>query len=426
MSNYTTPDKKHYTVAEQESRLPLYLREFYAKRQLDRVTIDGNEIQGYFEYSFSDEKSYIKEPVRSASGTIDNLNSYATFLTPRLVIKYNYMHINDYRKLMQLLNSKNEFVVECYDIVLDKRVKHKMYHATPQMPTIHQRNLEVLGIRDYTIELIGTNTDFSTIDILYYDMNGTLIESATQTVEKGTYEVIGYDYLPPIGYRFEGQWENEQGTIYNNGEAIFINQGLQDNDEAIKLFAKVVPTNEYTLSFAYGNGMPLNTQSAGAVVSIPIKEGETIQSAIARANITLDNGSKFSFPENGTGGQSVLYENEYIVPYEFKGWYWTTEIPKTGEDTKVYSYTTYNKTINSTIFQIYAPKNYKVTFVTNTDQIKYDDQSIAYGSIVPLPALRMSGYTFIGWYTDITLKNAFSGTMPPKDITLYAKWEKNK
>ena len=90
--SYNTPLKRHYTVGEQSDRLPLYLREFYEKRQLDRIKIDGTEIQGYFEYSFFEEKTYIKSPERSSDGSIDNLNSYSSFLTPKLVIKYNYMH----------------------------------------------------------------------------------------------------------------------------------------------------------------------------------------------------------------------------------------------------------------------------------------------------------------------------------------------
>lgn len=145
------------TVAEQADRLPQAFRDNYRRTQLDRIKIDGEEIFGYFEYSFLEEKSYREQPIRSDSGVIENLNSYATFLTPRLIIKYNMMHIDDYRKLMKLLKSKNEFVVECYDIVEDKRVTHRMYFAPPQMPIIYQQYLMALGVQEYAIELIGTN-----------------------------------------------------------------------------------------------------------------------------------------------------------------------------------------------------------------------------------------------------------------------------
>lgn len=165
--DYKTPAKRHFSVEEQSNRLPLYLQEFYKTRQLDRIKIDNNEIQGYFEYSANFEKTYVKSPVRASDGSIGNLDTYATFLTPRLVIKYKYMHIEDYRTLMKLLRSKNEFRVEFYDIVLDKRIAHNMYFAPDEMPQIHQRYLEVLGIKDYTVELIGTNTDFEKITVTY-------------------------------------------------------------------------------------------------------------------------------------------------------------------------------------------------------------------------------------------------------------------
>lgn len=413
-SNYTTPNKKHYTVSEQKDRLPLYLREFYATRTLDRITIDGTEIQGYFEYSFFEEKTYVKSPERSADGTIGNLNSYASFLTPRLVIKYNYMHISDYRKLMLLLYSKNEFVVQCYDIVRDKRVTHKMYFATPEMPSIHQRYMEVLGVKDYTIELIGTNVDLDKVEIRYHDESNNLIAEATQTVDKGIDAIISYDYTASAGNRFDGKWIDEKRVVYHNNDTIILSDYLD-------LYPQVTPNNQYTLSFAYGNGNVLYSNIAGAITNVPILYNQSLSAAISSANITLDNGKQFTFPENGTGALSVLYEGEYKTPYDFKGWYWT---PIANENTKVNGNTIYSSGLNRTIYQVYEPRKYNVTYNTNTNgAISFETLKIAYGSVVALPALRMQGFTFIGWYTDQALTQQFSGSMPPKDLTLYAKWE---
>lgn len=145
------------TVGEQALRLPSDSRGYYLATQLDRIKIDGEEILGYFEYSFLEEKSYKTQPQRSDDGSIPDLENYATFLTPRLIIRYNMMQIEDYRKLMKKLKAKNVFTVECYDIVEDKRVVHEMYFAPPQMPIIYQQYLTALGVQEYTIELIGTN-----------------------------------------------------------------------------------------------------------------------------------------------------------------------------------------------------------------------------------------------------------------------------
>ena len=98
---------KHRTVNEQANRLPIELREAYKNSQIDRITIfDGTtelEVTGYAEYSYLDEKSYKTQPVRSQDGSIQEIDEYATFLTPRLIIKYNMMGIDDYRSLMNML-----------------------------------------------------------------------------------------------------------------------------------------------------------------------------------------------------------------------------------------------------------------------------------------------------------------------------------
>jgi hypothetical protein len=148
---------KHRTVEQQAKRLPRAYQDSYRKSQLDRIEIDGCELQGYFEYSFMEEKSYKKQPIRSQDGIIVDLPDYSTFLTPRVIIKYNMMGIDDYRNLMTLLNSKNVFEVTCYDEVADKRVTHEMYFAPQAMPVIYQKYLSVMGIQDCSIELIGTN-----------------------------------------------------------------------------------------------------------------------------------------------------------------------------------------------------------------------------------------------------------------------------
>lgn len=149
------------TVSEQANRLPLELREAYIKSQLDRITIfDGLkelELTGYAEYSYLEEKSYSTQPVRTIEGIIEEIEEYKTFLTPRLIIKYNMMGIEDYRSLMKMLKKRNSFIVKCYDVVEDKIVTNSMYRATPSMPIIYQQYLMALGIQEYTIELIGTN-----------------------------------------------------------------------------------------------------------------------------------------------------------------------------------------------------------------------------------------------------------------------------
>lgn len=240
------------SIEEQAARLPLNKQAFYRSTLLDRITIDGIDLGGHYEYSYMDEKSYFVEPERSADGTVDNLDSMSTFLTSRLIIKYNYMNIEDYRKLMRLLQSKNEFVVTCYNIELNKRVTHNMYFVPPSMPTLYQRYLEPLGIIDYTVELVGTNTDYNKYTVTYnynrptnkplLDENGKTITTTKQEFVENVSDIIGgyattyYDSTDnsskPIstskkdGLIFDKWTENADGTgfAYLDGSVYFIRE----------------------------------------------------------------------------------------------------------------------------------------------------------------------------------------------------------
>lgn len=143
---------------------------------IERVIIDGNIFTDYGAFSYIEEKSYVKSPIRSASGTIENLDSYAWFLTPHLKIDFGLMSIDSYRTLMNLIYSKNEFMVSCYDVVKNALVHHKMYFATEEMPKLwtivdalngNENAVMLLGVQDYTVEMIGTNSGVSTVSITY-------------------------------------------------------------------------------------------------------------------------------------------------------------------------------------------------------------------------------------------------------------------
>lgn len=161
---------------EEILRMPLSEREKHYKAiGIDRVIIDGNVFTDYGAFSFLWEKSYVKSPVRAGNGSIGNLDSYATFITPHLKINFSLLSIDSYRMLMKLLYSKNEHTVTCYDIVYNTITTNNMYFSTEEMPTIYamarglsgEEYVELLGVLDYTIEMVGTNTNVATAKITY-------------------------------------------------------------------------------------------------------------------------------------------------------------------------------------------------------------------------------------------------------------------
>lgn len=173
------------TIPQQKANLPSEYQSNYDAVQIDRIEIDGNTIQGYFEYSALLEKTYKEQPTRSNGGTIPDIDNYQCFFTYRLIIKYNMMQIEDYRKLMLLLDSKkNAFTVKFYDVVRDIMVTKQMYAAPTEMPIIYQQYLKVLGIKDFSIELIGTNNDIET-NTVTYDYNMPVVSySAARAIRR--------------------------------------------------------------------------------------------------------------------------------------------------------------------------------------------------------------------------------------------------
>lgn len=412
-------------------------RERYGTTAISHIVIDGNKFGGYKTFSSFWEKTYAKQPERSASGVIGNLNSIPTFVTFHLKIDFAMMSIDDYRRLYNLMLSRNEFTVTAYNVLDNSTHTCKMYFAPDQMPKLYavarklqgqgDKYIEVLGVQDYTIELIGTNNSLETVDILYHDKDGVLIPEATQTVNLGDEVVVNYNYIAPSGYRFDGVWEKRQGQTVvgtiNNGSVMIAN--LIDNEtRSINLYAKVSGTNNYVLTLDYGFGKkPIPYSSSDNIDKFDITKGTSIKTAIDGEDISLSNGTQLTFDVllKGTGSSPVTYNGlQYENVFEFKGWYST---PIEDDVTRLSLTSIYGYEFNKTIYQIYKPKKFTVTYVPNKSGVSLSPVEVEYGGAVPTPIFNVGGQTIKGWYKDIKLTQEFNGTMPPTNITLFAKWE---
>lgn len=183
-------------------------REFEAVG-IDYVKIKGNKFTNYGQYQFIWEKSYVKSPERSAGGSIDNLDSYVTFLTPHLILNFAVMSIDDYRQIMLLHHSANEFIVECYDPIYNQTITANMYFATEEMAklyTISQNRLlpngqweewvDLAGVTEYKVEMIGTNTEPYRVSVTYHlnppsDTSVTDDSIVLDTLYKGQSIIVG-------------------------------------------------------------------------------------------------------------------------------------------------------------------------------------------------------------------------------------------
>lgn len=144
----------------------------YVATEMAEFTIEGETFAGYSEYKFMWEVTLSKQLDRASNGNMGNLDTYPAFATPHATIRYDFMPITDYRRLRQLyLNETAEgflprkhFTATVYDSDYDRKITTDMYLATPSMPeyytnTTDDGEVELLGVRNYTIELIGTNNE---------------------------------------------------------------------------------------------------------------------------------------------------------------------------------------------------------------------------------------------------------------------------
>jgi hypothetical protein len=205
----------------------------YKSVGIDSVEIDGNIISGYGVYSFFNAKSYVKSPERSEGGVIGNLDSYRTFITPRLKLEFNAMSIDTYRTLMNLIRTKNEFTVKCYDIVSNSIQTHKMYFEPDDFPEIFVQDLQTLAVLNYSVLLNGTNSEVETIDITYHKNppTGSDVVEVVADIPKNVSVIMGEDLTTILvsetfgdTYKFKYWAENSDGTgfKYIEGNAYYV------------------------------------------------------------------------------------------------------------------------------------------------------------------------------------------------------------
>ena len=202
-------------------------------KNIANLTIDGNVISGYGSYSFVRVKEYVKEPTRSQDGQISNLDSYTTFITPKVRIKFNALSIDGYRVLMNLILAKNEFYVGCYDFVADRWVHQNMYFYPNDYPEIFQYDLDVLAVLNYEIELIGTNTNNQNVTVT---LNSNSPEANVASI---TYTMSNVYQGEPIGIPYPETFpsrNNDSIAVFDGREYKFGGWNTKSDGTGVNYF----------------------------------------------------------------------------------------------------------------------------------------------------------------------------------------------
>lgn len=402
---------------------------------IDKVIIDGEVFTDYKAFSFIREKTYVKSPVRSSNGTIGNLNSYSTFTTPHLKIDFSLMSIESYRTLMNLIYEKNEFVVTCFDVVRNTLTTNKMYFTTEELPKLWTIGrafnediwVELLGVEDYSVEMVGTNALLSEINILYYDKNNNILSSqiGVENVEMLVGENVD---VPSIeGYNFDNAWERVGGKQYINNEAYRLTLNTQEEQDSrtIVFKAKYKDEQVHNLVLSYGLGTPLKDNQGRDILSIPFITGDTILQALERADISLWEGGKLlDLPKSKNPSiiETINGKQVASITHTRKGWYNSQSSQDRQPLTKNSELLVDGDMI---IYEVFEPVK-SIVYYRSNGGTTFDPLTVEYGVSVPLPIPYKTDNTFEGWYTDSNLTKKFQGTMPPYILNLYAKWVENK
>lgn len=164
--------------------------------------------------------------------------------------------------------------------------------------------------------------------------------------------------------------------------------------------------------------------------SVTYELDATSATPLSAGNLPTDS-NKYSsgdtYQINSTYGNTAIDEGGYT--YTFSGWKLNGAGPVlTGDQTMGNESVVLKGTWTKT------PNKYSLSYNTNggtiSENANYTTKAgeVAFGIKLDTPKaadMTKEGYTFAGWYSDEDLNTPAPDTMPAKDLTLYAKWEKN-
>ena len=411
------------------------ISEKYKAKEIEKVIIDKDIFTNYGNFQFIWEKSYKESPTRSATGAIPNINSMATFVTPHLLINFSLMSIDDYRALMRKDLSKNEFVVECYDPIYNERVSCKMYFAPAEMAKLYtiakirydsekwEEFIEIVGVQDYTVEMIGTNNSLDLVSITYHlnPPSGTGVSNATygeKDIYKGEDVIIGESASSITNETFNGKYKFSQWSTdrSQSGKNNYINGNVYTINSDLVLYAQWDSVNTHTLSFSYGVADP----------SISGMEWQPESSRLVNYQKSIGNLPTFVTP-------TVTYDGKEFTDVYTNGAFYKTPV-KVANSVSVSNNELYWVDRDSTLYLLFDVKKssvhyYRVQYfmADKPATLFATAENIEYGTKVALASYPISDalskkYEAVGWFIDKECTKEFDGIMPPYILNLYQKW----
>lgn len=183
----------------------------FVKRAFDGIGVDSRF--GWLQMVWK------TDPKRSTASNFTNMDDIDVYLIPRCEITIGYQNIHDYMDLRKILGRERYFMAEFFDTDSGKWVEREMYCSQNDISKFFTLGMKLIGARDYTIKLVGTNNDIKrdgTLDKQYTISYNATEGSGTvdsQLMKWGGQATIadGSTLTAPTGKRFK--WWEERTVV---------------------------------------------------------------------------------------------------------------------------------------------------------------------------------------------------------------------
>ena len=245
------------------------------------------------------------------------------------------------------------------------------------------------------------------------------------------------DDIKTFGFDNAGRWYIEAEDLQEVPIVLNANGGTVD-----KLGMNLIVGEAYgTLPTPTRDGCTFDGWYTAALGGTKITDTSKVTNTSGHTLYAHWTGNQYTVTLNANGGSvdtstvTVRYNSTYgTLPtptragYKFTGWY-TVKLPI--DDTqKVTETTTVSKASDHTLYAQWTGNEYIVTLNANGGKVFVSKMIVVYNSIYgTMETPRRSGYTFDGWYTELSGGTRVTETTSVKiigDHTLYAHWTANQ
>lgn len=181
---------------------------------LDEFRLDGVSFKGigHEMLKTQNQLNYVVSPGRQTDGSMKNINSYDTFILPKVEIGFGMIDYDTFKRLRKFLLAKRTFQVEYYDKDFNKIVKHEMYAEPDELTAFFNLGYSILGSRDFKVSFIATLNETETFAAIFSNNSVDFSSSVTE------FETWGRNITipdPPEGVDTNGWWAiaDENGVI---------------------------------------------------------------------------------------------------------------------------------------------------------------------------------------------------------------------